>query len=231
MTAEIEDRKVHIVEHGTGGPLLFWGVGAQQSEDIWKAAETLSELSERKSFTIAAFEAANWNNDFSPWKAPAVYGKDNFSGEGRKTLDWLCQKAVPWLDSRIAHSDKYIAGYSLAGLFALWSMYESSAFDGAVCCSGSLWFPGWRQYAQANAGQINGDIYLSLGIREERTRNTVMASVGDNTRYQYELLKSCKNVCRFALEWNQGGHFTNINERMIRGFQWILQTISQLSDE
>lgn len=32
------------------------------------------------------------------------------------------------------------------------------------------------------------NIYLSMGLKEEKTRNRVMATVGDNIRRQYEPL-------------------------------------------
>ncbi|ERL11412.1 hypothetical protein HMPREF1248_0438 [Coriobacteriaceae bacterium BV3Ac1] len=36
------------------------------------------------------------------------------------------------------YGEAYISGYSLAGLFALWSLYQTDIFKGAACVSGSL---------------------------------------------------------------------------------------------
>ena len=221
MTVSIDGKRVHIIEHGSGGPLIFWGVSAERTESVDKTAEALSGLVGKAPFTIAAFESCDWNGDFSPWPSPPVLGDEAFSGGGRKTLDWLCKSALPWTCENLSCGGKYIGGYSLAGLFSLWALYECEELDGAVSCSGSLWFPGWVEYAGAHAGQIKGDVYLSLGIKEERTRNRAMASVGDNTRLEFELLKSGENVRRCTLEWNPGGHFADIAGRMARGFQWI----------
>lgn len=222
MTVSIDGKTVHIITQGEGGPIIFWGVSAERTESVDRTADILSGLVGETPFTIAAFESDDWNSDFSPWPSPPVFGNEAFSGGGSKTLDWLCRSALPWACSKLSCGRKYIGGYSLAGLFSLWSLCEGDFFDGAVSCSGSLWFPGWVEYAKAHAEQIKGDIYLSLGVREERTRNLTMARVGDNTRLVLELLKSSKKVRRRTLKWNPGGHFADISERMAQGFQWII---------
>ena len=62
--------------------------------------------------------------------------------------------------------------------------------------------------------------YLSLGDKESRTRNQVMAKVGDNIQAQYELLKSSGVDC--VLEWNPGNHFRDADIRTARGMAWML---------
>ena len=59
----------------------------------------------------------------------------------------------------------YIGGYSLAGLFALWTAYQTDIFKG-VAASPSVWFPGFAEYMKKN--EIKTDtVYLSLGDGEE----------------------------------------------------------------
>ena len=155
----------------------------------------------------------DWNNDLSPWEAPAVFGKEGFGGGASKTLDELLELC----------GDKsrtyYIGGYSLAGLFALWAAYQTDAFDGVAAASPSMWFPGFVDYMKNNK-PINDTVYLSLGKTEEKTRNPVMATVGDRIREAYALLKAEGANC--ILEWSEGNHFKNVDLRTARAFSWLV---------
>ena len=113
----------------------------------------------------------------------------------------------------------YIGGYSLAGLFAIWAACQSDAFSGVAAASPSVWFPGFLDYMKSNE-IVTGEVYLSLGDREEKTRNPVMATVGDRIREAYEHL-SGKGVSRI-LEWNQGNHFKDPDLRTAKAFSWLL---------
>ena len=114
-----------------------------------------------------------------------------------------------------------IGGYSLAGLFALWSAYETDLFDGVAAASPSVWFPGWIGHAETNAVKA-GKVYLSLGDKEEKTRNPVMRTVGDNIRRQHELLQAEPACEKCILEMNQGNHFKEPDIRTAKGFAWLL---------
>ena len=115
----------------------------------------------------------------------------------------------------------YIGGYSLAGFFALWAAYRTSEFRGAAAVSPSVWFPGWMEYAENNTVKAE-TVYLSLGDKEEKTRNPVMRTVGDNIRRQYEILKSDPGCSRCVLEMNRGNHFREPDIRTAKGFAWLL---------
>ena len=101
-------------------------------EYLW---ESLLELVPEQNFLLVAFQVENWNRDFSPWEASAVFGKEGFAGQGLKTLRWLTEECVPHIDRTFGVKDRehWLMGYSLAGLFALWAAYESDVFSGIVC--------------------------------------------------------------------------------------------------
>lgn len=65
-------------------------------------------------------------------------------------------------------------------------------------------------------------IYLSLGKKEEKTRNRTMASADDNIRRQYEIFKE-SDINR-VLEWNEGNHFTEPKVRTAKGFAWCINS-------
>ena len=64
-------------------------------------------------------------------------------------------------------------------------------------------------------------VYLSLGDKEERTKNAVMAAVGDNIRTLHSRLAERGADC--TLEWNSGGHFKDADLRTAKAFQWVIE--------
>ncbi|MCR5280047.1 MAG: esterase [Lachnospiraceae bacterium] len=164
-------------------------------------------------FCLIAVKIDDWNNDLSPWKAPAIFGKESFGDGASKTLGELLKLCT---DNGKTY---YIGGYSLAGLFSLWAAYQTDVFSGVAAASPSLWFPDFDEYMKKN--EIRTDtVYLSLGDREEKARNPVMATVGDRIRKAHVLLKECDVNC--ILEWNNGNHFKDADIRMAKAFSWVM---------
>ena len=87
----------------------------------------------------------DWQREMSPWPAAAL-SKDGeaFSGGADVYLESLLSVILPWATERIHGKASLIgiAGYSLAGLFALYALYKTDAFTRVASMSGSLWFPG-----------------------------------------------------------------------------------------
>ena len=163
-------------------------------------------------FRLVALKVNDWNSDLSPWKAPAVFGKDGFGDGAEATLDELLE---------IVRDKKNIfnGGYSLAGLFALWATYQTDAFSGVAAASPSVWFPGFTDYMEEREIQSRA-VYLSLGEKEEKTRNPVMATVGERIQKAYSILTQRGVAC--TLEWNAGNHFKEADMRTAKGFAWLL---------
>ena len=164
---------------------------------------------------LLAVKVESWNRDLSPWPAPAVFGRDDFgagAGEMLAEILNLCQD-----ESKVF----YLGGYSLAALFSLWAAYQTNRFAGIAAASPSMWFPGFVDYMKGSRIQCS-NIYLSLGDREEKTKNAVMASVGDCIRNGYAWLKEQDIHC--TLEWNEGGHFKEPEIRTAKAFAWLLNS-------
>ena len=113
-----------------------------------------------------------------------------------------------------------LGGYSLAGLFALWASTQTDLFYGIAAASPSVWFPGWMEFEQQHPMQTQR-VYLSLGDKEERTKSTVMAAVGDGIRALHSRLTARSTDC--TLEWNSGGHFKNADLRTAKAFRWAME--------
>lgn len=192
--------------------VLIQPVDEQDLSVIENEVNEIKRLS-KTNFYLLAIKIDKWNDQLSPWPAPALFGKDNF-GEGAKdTLEEIL--------SLCADKDKtyIIGGYSLAGLFALWAAYQTDVFHAVAAASPSIWFLGFVDYMKNS--EIKADkIYLSLGDKEEKTRNPVMASVGDCIREANVLLQE-KGITT-VLEWNQGNHFKDSDIRTAKAFAWVL---------
>ena len=173
-------------------------------------------------FLLVAVQVENWNDDLSPWPAPPVWGKQGFGGRAGETLAWL-QQAVPVIRQQFAMQEDckiILGGYSLAGLFALWAATQTDALYGVAAASPSVWFPGWPKHEAAHPVRTPR-VYLSLGDREEYTKNQTMAAVGDNIRALHTVLTERGAAC--TLEWNHGGHFKDTDLRTAKAFAWVME--------
>ena len=167
-------------------------------------------------FFLIAFKVNSWNEDLSPWNAPAVFGKEGCGSGAEATWKAVRNELAPFDKEKYY----YIGGYSLAGLFALWSAFQTDVFAGVAAASPSIWFPGFIDYMKEHALHT-GAVYLSLGDREEKTRNPVMSTVGSCIREAYKMLNGKGVDC--ILEWNQGNHFREPDLRTAKAFAWVMQ--------
>ena len=164
-------------------------------------------------FGLLAFGIDDWNRELSPWEAPAVFGKNDFGAGAEDTL----REILKYCDTS---KTCIIGGYSLAGLFALWSAYRTEVFSAVAAASPSVWFPGFYDLMEKSTIRT-GNVYLSLGDREEKAKNPVMATVGDRIRAAHALLSDRGVNC--CLEWNAGNHFRDADIRTAKAFSWAIR--------
>lgn len=186
--------------------------------------EIMRILGEEDCFSLAAVSGMDWNRELSPWEAPAVFkGDEAFSGGAGDFLAQLVGEIVPLCEGKMQSAPVWrgIAGYSLAGLFALYSMYETEYFSRFASVSGSLWFPGFSDFAKNSEPKARAEkIYLSLGDRESRTRNRLMRPVGEITEELAAFYRE-KGI-KTKYELNPGNHFTEEDRRVAAGIRWLL---------
>lgn len=173
---------------------------------------------------LACVEARDWNGDFSPWPAERIFKEGgDFLGNAGVYLKILEQKVITEAEGKLKFpvADRGIAGYSMAGLFAVYCMYHSVIFQRIASVSGSLWFDGWTEYALTSEPAIaKARIYLSLGDREHRTGNPRMAAVKECTE---TLASFWAERFQVVYEINKGGHFHQPEKRLARGIDLLLQ--------
>ena len=173
----------------------------------------IKRLTNNKDFLLIAFKVNNWNKDLSPYKAKAVFGKEDFGDGASKTLKEILSECHDLNKTYI------IGGYSLAALFAIWASYNTNIFKGVAASSPSIWFHNFIKYMKDNAIKTN-NVYLSLGDQEEKTKNPIMSKVGICIKEAYEILKGSNINC--FLEYNKGNHFIDADIRTAKAFAWII---------
>ena len=176
-------------------------------------------------FNLVTISGLHWNQELSPWPVETVVSKDdNFAGEAAQWLSLLTGEVVPQVEQLLdlPPTWRMLAGYSLAGLFAVWTAFHSDLFTRFLSASGSMWYPGWLEYAREHelAVSLQG-IYLSVGEQESTSRNAVLHTVGQRTRALAELMAERGIPSHFEL--NPGNHFKNPPLRVAKGICWLLE--------
>ena len=206
--------------YGEGGPLILLLGGGEGGDAVWDETKKRTAAP----LTLALLPVEDWDGALSPWPAEKIFrGGRDFSGGAGETLSFLERELLPALAESLGRVGEapWLAGYSLAGLFALYALYRCDAFDRAASMSGSLWFPDFREYALTHEFPKRPEkIYLSLGDREAATRNPLLRSVQDNT----EQLVSHYRELGLDVTWelNPGNHFMDPELRTAKGIRAIL---------
>ena len=181
-----------------------------------------------RNYILVAISNLNWNDDLTPWFAPKLNNSDkDFMGKADEYIRVLIDDIIPQVKRHIIDelnikiSYYSIAGYSLAGLFALYCAYKTDLFKKVASASGSFWYPRFFEFIREN--KISSSvckIYFSLGNKECKTKNEVMSTVEANTIKIEKIYKEAGiNTC---YEENEGNHFKNVNLRLAKGIKWIL---------
>ncbi len=115
-----------------------------------------------------------------------------------------------------------IAGYSLGGLFAVYCFYRTDFFQLLGSMSGSLWFDKFKKFmAERRLKTVPEKAYFSLGDAEPLVKNQRMAAVGECTETAVRVFT--EKGARTVFEWNEGGHFNGIQERVAKGLRWLAE--------
>ena len=221
QTMQIGNRPCRIYGRANAEYLLLQMTGEHELQSMESEVAAIAQSVHH--FLFAAIPVENWNDELSPWDAPAVWGKQGFGGNAMDTLRFLTEQVIPTLKQQFHLPENVkiiLGGYSLAGLFSLWTSTQTDLFYGVAAASPSVWFPEWMGCEQQHSMQAQR-IYLSLGDKEEHTKNAVMAVVGDNIRALHSRLAERSTDC--TLEWNSGGHFKDADLRTAKAFRWVME--------
>lgn len=202
--------------------LLVEPMDLRDLEFLDRELETLKAGTDRP-FALCTLIIEDWNKELTPWAAEPVFGKDPFGDGAPETLRLIEDELIPGMEAlfpTLKGAEKILGGYSLAALFALWCAYESPSFTGIAAASPSVWYPGWMDFVRAHTPNA-GKIYLSLGDKENKSRNKTMATAEDCIREYAAILSGTVGI-ETILEWNPGNHFVDADKRTAKAFLWVI---------
>lgn len=221
-TITIKDKNITIWNNETNEslPVIYINLVEGNGETIWNTCKSLK----CKPFILVAISNINWNDDMSPWEIPPIFNGDKpCKGESSYYLKTLVEEIIPIVEKELSNKPLYsvLAGYSLGGLFALWSSYNTNHFKRFICCSSSFWFPNFLEYIKNNKlKSIPESIYFSLGNKESKPNNKYLSTVEENTIEIYNNINN-QNI-NTIFEMNEGNHFKDVDLRIAKGIYWTL---------
>lgn len=122
-------------------PVIYLNTFSNEGQKVFEAAQAAG----CPPFTLVAISDLDWNHDIVPWdNPPAFKNAEPCTGGADDYLRLLTEEIIPTAEKEINGVPRWrgIAGYSLAGLFALYAIYRTALFSRVGSISGSLWFPG-----------------------------------------------------------------------------------------
>ncbi|MBQ7176526.1 MAG: hypothetical protein IJS08_03850 [Victivallales bacterium] len=217
---QIAGRDCHIYEQEMPLCILVQPLGVHEQDTLDAEVQSIAAKASIP-FAMVAFEISDWERDLMPWSDPAVSKLSDAECHADETLRYITDELLPWLKGRFGDLPIVLGGYSLAGLFSLWAARECDCFYGIAAASPSVWIEGWPDYVDTHPMRARR-VFLSLGEREEKTRNRAIARVGERIRDEHALLQRQLGEANCTLEWNPGGHFVDCDSRLARAFIWNL---------
>ena len=227
MNFEIDNKQIEIFYNETENkkiPIIILNTYGGEGNRVWEECQNLKV----NDFILVATSKLNWSNDMTPWECPPLYKGDSYCrGYADKYLELIENEIIPRVQEFIKNElhkeiDYFgISGYSLGGLFALYSGYKTDIFKRIASASGSMWYPNFAEYVTKNEISKNIDkIYFSLGKKEKNSKIEILKTVEDKTKEIYDYLSNNINT---IYEENQGNHFQDSVLRMAKGIKWILE--------
>ena len=201
-------------------PIIYLNTCSGEGQKIYEAAQAAG----CPPFTLVAISNLDWNHDMAPWDSPPAFkNADPCTGGADDYLRLLTEEIIPAAEKEIGGIPCWrgLAGYSLAGLFALYAIYQTDLFSRLGSMSGSLWFPGMKEYIFSHEPKRWPDcMYFSLGDKESKTKNPILRTVQENTG----------EICAYyqrrgidtVFQLNPGNHFVQSVERTAAGLCWLL---------
>lgn len=201
-------------------PVIYLNTYSDESQQVFRAAQAAG----CPLFTLVTIGNLNWNHDMAPWDSPAAFKSgEPFTAGADDYLRLLVEEILPRAEKDLIGTPVWrgVVGYSLAGLFALYAICQTEIFSRVGSISGSLWFPGLKQYIFTHKPKRPPDrIYFSLGDKESKTRNPILRSVRQDTEEIYNSYRSMGVDAVFQL--NPGNHNHHAAERTAAGIAWLL---------
>lgn len=96
QTMQIGNTPCRIYGGANAEYLLLQMTGEHELQSMDYEVAAIAQSSQN--FLFAAIPVESWNDALSPWKAPAVWGKQGFGGKAGDTLRFLTEQVIPTLE-------------------------------------------------------------------------------------------------------------------------------------
>ncbi|MBR5502529.1 MAG: alpha/beta hydrolase [Oscillospiraceae bacterium] len=180
---------------------------------------------ENPRFALVAVLGFDWFADLTPWHAKNVFkGAPDFAGNGPALLRYIKEECIPYAEALLgAPKTRGIFGYSLAGLFSVYALYETDLFSHIGCVSGSMWYDGFVDWIkQRRPGRETGRVHFSIGDKEPLTKNARMAICDSCMKQAAELLQTQGFETYFC--YNEGDHMDEMPQRCAKAVRWLTES-------
>lgn len=184
-------------------------------------ADWIEAAAEKYGVTIVVITGMDWENVFSPWKAPGVpKGSPDFKGESPEFLDLLRESVIPKIESSLGMNEdveRSLVGVSMSGLFALWEWMLCDTFHNIASLSGSFWYEGFVEWMKSQTIPHKTDKgYFLLGDKESNSKVKAFSTVGVDTQEILKLLHTAGIDVEFQSV--PGDHYSDPIPRLNKAF-------------
>lgn len=219
---DIDTSRVIVGTEGAAAPIIYVIDSPEHPFEV-------EILAHNRRSTIAIIPVHAWNDALTPWPAPGIYrGEPDFGGQAASTLAELLDEAIPTIETShgLSPAVRAVCGYSLGGLFALYTLTHTDSFAACACLSGSVWYEGWVDYLRNLPLDLTGRYaYLSLGTKERRAAQPILKTVQNCTEACTDTLRT--HGCSVDFRTGPGNHLQHIPERFDAGLTALDEALAQ----
>jgi predicted alpha/beta superfamily hydrolase len=119
----IAGKNINIFGAGDkAAPIVYLHTFQQEGSRVWEECRKMGT----RRFVLVEIDGVDWNADMSPWPIEKLFAGDTAcTGGAEAWLEVLTEQIIPEVEKDLNVTRRYLAGYSLAGLFALWAAYTT----------------------------------------------------------------------------------------------------------
>ena len=105
QTMQIGNKPCRIYGRANAEYLLLQMTGEHELQSMDSEVAAIAQSAHH--FLFAAIPVASWNDALSPWKSPAVWGKQGFGGKAAENLCFLTEQVIPTLNQQYPRSEEH----------------------------------------------------------------------------------------------------------------------------
>ena len=203
------------------------GKGTAQRQKYLQSYSTMGNVIEQLNLrteraVLVGVYPNNRLSEYTPWPEPAIRpGTPDFGGQLGQYHRELNNEILPALIDEYALDTEKLAygGYSLGGLAATMSLWETDAIAAVFSLCGSFWYPGVADFIEEHVPKnYSAQVYLQNGIREGDGHNNRLC---DAYSYAQRVHTALQATCGAKTVLDDYGHHDRQSERLNAALRWV----------